>query len=100
MIPAGYVAVDEWLDNDAAPLDPGAMQYRAVPATGVDPCTGCVFKGQKSKVCMAAGTAARLARMPDCEEVDIETRRTFVYVLVKLDPRQMPIPGAAMTTKE
>ncbi len=97
MNPDRFIAVDEWLDISAPPLDPGAMQYRAVPATGVDLCSGCVFKGQKSKVCMAAGAAARLARMPDCEEVDIETRRTFVYVLVKLDPRQLPIPGAAMT---
>lgn len=94
------VAVDEWLGNDAAPLDPAAMQYRAVPATGVDGCTGCAFKGQKSKVCIAAGAAARLARMPDCEEMDVETRRTFVYVLTKLDPRQLPIPGAAQTTEE
>lgn len=85
------VAVDEWLGTGAAPLDPAAMQYRAVAATGVDPCTGCLFKGQKSKVCIAAGTLARLAGMPDCEESDTATGRTFVYVLIKTDPRQMRI---------
>ncbi len=87
----GYVALARWLSNDAEPLDPSAMQYRAVAATGVDGCTGCLFKGQKSKVCMAAGTAARLARMPDCEDRDADTGRTFVYVLIKTDPRQMRI---------
>lgn len=93
----GDVDLARWLGNDAPPLDPAAMQYRAVPATGVDPCTACIFKGQKSKVCIAAGNAARLARMPDCEDRDTATGRTFVYVLTKLDPRQLPIPGAAPT---
>jgi len=91
------VAVDEWLGNDAPPLDPAAMQFRAVAATGVDGCTGCAFKGQKSKVCTAAGAAARLARIPDCEERDTETGRTFVYVLIKTDPRQMRIETGELT---
>lgn len=71
-----WVVVARWLDNAAPPLDPSAMQYRAVAANGVDP------------------------GLPDCEEKDTETRRTFVYVLTKLDPRQLPIPGAAQITEE
>ncbi len=67
------------------------MQYRAVAATGADPCTGCEFKNQKVSVCKKAGALARLARMPDCEEKDVETGRTFVYVLIKTDPRQLRI---------
>ena len=91
------VAVDEWLGQGAAPLDPAAMQYRArVAEKDAGDCASCVLRGQTSKVCKAAGIAAQLAGMPDCEDKD-ETGRTFVYVLAKLDPRQLPIPGAAIT---
>lgn len=67
------------------------MQFRAVAATGIDSCSGCVFKGQKSKVCIAAGNAARLARIPDCEDRDAASGKTFIYILTKSDPRQLRI---------
>jgi hypothetical protein len=85
------IDVARWVDNIAPPLDPAAMQYRARPATGVDECSGCVFKGQRAKVCMAAGAAARLAGAPDCEERDVKTGRTFVYYEIETDPRQLRI---------
>lgn len=90
---ADLVGMDE-------PLDPATMQYRATPALlwlpRNDPkperaCQGCLFKGQKSKVCVQAGHLARLANMPDCEERDIETDKTFIYVAVPVDPRQLTI---------
>lgn len=86
-----YVDVARWVGNTAEPLDPGAMQYRARPAAGVRDCSGCVFKGQKAAVCTAAGAAARLAGMPDCEDSDAKTGRTFVYYLIQTDPRQLDI---------
>lgn len=86
------VEVAQWLGQDAAPLDPAAMQYRARPAAaGAGDCSGCCFKGQASKVCKAACVAAVRASMPDCDDRDSETGRTFIYQLVQLDPRQLPI---------
>ena len=88
----GYVDVNRWVGQDAEPLDPAAMQFgaRLAPADAGD-CSGCLFRGQKSKVCMAAGAAARRAGLPDCEDQDAETGRTFVYHQIKNDPRQMRI---------
>lgn len=93
------VEVDRWLGNDAPPLDPSAMQFRAVlSAKDAGDCAGCVFRGQASKVCKAAAIAAQRAGIKDCDERDDETGRTFVYTLTKLDPRQLPIPGAQQQT--
>lgn len=96
------IALSDWL-GDAEPMDPATMQYRAVPAliwlARNDPkperaCQGCLFKGQKSKVCVQAGQLARLAAFQDCEERDVATGKTFIYVAVELDPRQVIIEGA------
>lgn len=86
------VEVAQWLGQDAAPLDPAAMQYRAKPAApGAGDCAGCCFKGQASKVCKAACSAAVRADLPDCDDRDSETGRTWVYVLAQADPRQTSI---------
>lgn len=86
------VEVAQWLGQDAAPLDPAAMQYRARPAAeGAAPCSGCVFKGQRAKVCKAAASAAQRAGINDCDDIDVATNRSFVYVLVQIDPRQLSI---------
>lgn len=86
------VDVTQWLGQGAAPLDPASMQYRAKPAAeGAGDCAGCCFRGQTSKVCKAASAAAVRANMPDCDDRDSETGRSFVYVLVQIDPRQANI---------
>jgi hypothetical protein len=86
------VAVDEWLGTGAAPLDPATMQYRArVADKDTGDCAGCLFRGQASKVCKAAAIAAQRAGINDCDDRDAETGRSFVYVLIKTDPRQMRI---------
>lgn len=81
----------------AEPLEPGKIRFRAVLARVWLPlktdkperaCNGCVFKGQRAKVCVQACAVARLAGMPDCEERDTATGRTFIYELVPVDPRQ------------
>lgn len=86
------------LVGDAPPLDPAAMQYKAMLAlergTRKNPelaCQGCLFKGQRSKVCVQAGQLARLADMPDCEDVDQATGKTFIYQVRVLDSRQISI---------
>ena len=97
------IALSDWL-GDAEPLDPAAMQYRAAPAAvrvaRNDPkperaCAGCLFKGQKSKVCVQAGQLARLAGFPDCEERCPTTDKTFIYVAVPIDTRQLIVEGAS-----
>lgn len=88
----GLVAVSDWLGQADAPLEPSTMQYQArIADKDAGDCAGCVFKGQKANVCMAACAAARLAGIPDCEDRDPETGRTFVYTLTKTDPRQLRI---------
>jgi len=89
------------LIGQADPLDPAEMKYRAAPARvwvsknealeSERACSGCVFKGQKSKVCVQAGQLARLAGHNDCEDRDTETDKTFIYELVPTDPRQLTI---------
>lgn len=82
------------------PVDPSQIQFRAVPALVWAPrkdehpdraCRGCLFKGQKSKVCVQAGQVARLASMPDCEERDTETDKTFIYIAIPVDERQLTV---------
>lgn len=86
------VDVARWLGQGAAPLDPTTMRYRAAPAReDAGDCAGCVFRGQKFKVCEAAAAAAQRAGMPDCEDRDTETKRTFIYVSIPIDPRQAVI---------
>jgi len=88
------------LIGQAPPLDPATMQYRATPArvwiarNDKKPergCNGCVFKGQKAKVCVQAGHLARMSGQPDCEERDTETDKTFIYVPIPIDERQLTI---------
>lgn len=88
------------LIGQAPPLDPSTMQYRATPAkiwlARNDPkperaCSGCIFKGQKSKVCVQAGHLARMSGQPDCEERDTETDKTFIYQLIPIDERQLTL---------
>lgn len=88
------------LIGQAPPLDPSTMQYRATPAkiwlARNDPkperaCQGCLFKGQKSKVCVQAGHVARMSGQPDCEERDTETDKTFIYQRIPIDERQLTL---------
>lgn len=78
--------------RDEREMDPASMQFRAVLAReDARDCAGCMFKGQPSKVCVRAGHIAVRAGMQDCEERDTATGRTFIYVPVPVDPRQMVI---------
>lgn len=84
-----------WLGG-AEPLDPASMQYRArLAPDDAGPCSGCVFRGQRSKVCKEAGALAVRAGMPDCDDIDAATGRTFVYALVPLDLRQLDLTKEA-----
>lgn len=91
-IPRGMVAVDSWLKRSAQPLYPALMQFRAkVAERGARDCSGCIFKGQSSKVCKLAGSLAVRVGMPDCDDKDAETGRTHIYVIAPTDPRQLKI---------
>jgi len=82
-------------------LDPAEMKYRAAPARvwvskhealeSERACSGCVFKGQKAKVCVQASQLARLAGFADCEDRCPDTDKTWIYVEVPTDPRQVVI---------
>lgn len=85
-----------------APVDPASMQFKAVPAKLKAPrgeadkaCQACIFKGQLNKVCVQAGQIARLAGLPDCEDIDPATGKTYVYQLRDTDPRQIDLVNGA-----
>lgn len=52
-----------------------------------DACQGCIFNGQHSSVCNVAGEQAAARGLPDCEDVG----DGFIYVPVKVDPRQLDL---------
>lgn len=89
----GMVSVWDWLGRpDPHHLAPAAMRYRAkVASAGKGDCAGCLFKGQVAAVCGEAGRLAQLAGMPDCDDRDTETGRTYIYVALALDPRQLDV---------
>lgn len=75
------VAVSDWLGHHGEPLEPSAMQFTIKPATS---CRGCLFNGQRSRVCNRAVEVAQRAELPHCEE-------GFIYVTRESDPRQLTI---------
>lgn len=75
------VAVSDWLGHHGEPLHPESMQFTIKPATS---CRGCLFNGQRSRVCNQACEVARRADLPHCEE-------GVIYVLKEIDPRQLTI---------
>lgn len=81
-----------------APIDPATLQFKAIVAKIKAPkdqpekaCMSCLFKGQRNKVCVQAGQLARLSSMPDCEDIDPETGKTWIYQLRETDERQLSI---------
>jgi hypothetical protein len=63
------------------PVEPAAMRFRAKPGKS---CSGCLFKGQRARVCAEATRIALRAELPDCDD-------GFVYVPILTDPRQLTI---------
>lgn len=74
-----------------APVDPASMQFKAVSARKHRSCSGCLFDGQRVKVCREACEIARRAGLPDCDDNDPMTNKSLIYVLRETDPRQLSI---------
>lgn len=92
-----YTAISDWLGN-ADPIEPDSLRYVAAPAWVIvnkrNPeraCRGCLFEDQRAAVCNQASRLAIMAGIPDCEEKDKETGRTFIYVAAAVDERQLTI---------
>jgi len=78
------VALSDIVGTDD-PLDPATMRYKAAAAIPDRPdCSGCVFRGQRSKVCKEAARLALRAGLPDCDS-------GHIYVAVPIDSRQLTI---------
>ena len=78
-----------------APVDPASMQFKAVAARKLRSCSGCLFDGQRVKVCREACEIAKLAGLPDCDDIDPDTDKTYVYQLRDTDPRQIDLVNGA-----
>jgi len=78
------VALSDIVGTDD-PLDPATMLYKAAAAIPDRPdCSGCIFRGQRSKVCKEATRFALRASLPDCDD-------GVIYVAVPIDSRQLTI---------
>jgi hypothetical protein len=93
----GFISVVHWLGGrDADQLAPAAMRYRAkLASASKGACAGCLFRGQAAAICGEAGQLAQRAGLPDCEATDPETGRTFIYVALEVDPRQLEVVNCA-----
>lgn len=84
------------------PPDPRVILFAAQPKRvnrfddDDDGCQGCMFNGQHSSVCHVAGEQAKARGLPDCEDVG----DGYVYVPVKVDPRQMDLLGDGNGSEE
>lgn len=74
-----------------AQIDPSMLQYRAIAARKLRSCSGCLFDGQRVKVCREACEIAKRAGLPDCDDIDPATGKTYVYTLRETDSRQLSI---------
>lgn len=73
------------------PIDPSTLQYKAIAARKLRSCSGCLFEGQRVKVCPEACEIAKRAGLPDCDDIDQAIGKTFIYTLRETDPRQLSI---------
>lgn len=73
-------------------MDPARIQFAAsrrpvdLLDEDDDPCKGCLFERERSTVCHKAGAEAKRRGQPDCED-------GWVYIAVKVDPRQVDMFG-------
>jgi hypothetical protein len=78
-----------------ASVDPSTLQYKAVAARKLRSCSSCIFDGQRVKVCREACEIAKRAGLPDCDDIDPATGKTYVYQLRDTDPRQIDLVNGA-----
>lgn len=74
-----------------APIDPATLQFKAIAARKHRSCSGCLFDGQRVKVCREACEIAKKAGILDCDDVDPVTGKSMIYMLRETDPRQISI---------
>lgn len=74
-----------------APVDPASMQFKAIAARKHRSCSGCLFDGQRVKVCREACEIAKRAGLADCDDIDPVTKKSMIYVIRPVDPRQLSI---------
>ncbi len=63
-----------------APVDPASMQFKAVAARKHRSCSGCLFDGQRVKVCREACEIAKRAGLADYDDIDPATNKSHIYV--------------------
>ena len=74
-----------------APVDPATLQFKAIAARKHRSCSGCLFDGQRVKVCREACEIAKRAGLADCDDIDPATNKSHIYVIRPIDPRQLSI---------
>lgn len=78
----GMIAIVDFI-GAAEPLNPAHVPFVSRPGAT---CRGCLFHGNRSAVCRAAGEEAARRAITDCEN-------GVVYVAPVADNRQLKIEG-------
>lgn len=88
---SALVAVTDWLSLRGDEIIPASLSFIAVERQG-EPgnCRGCVFSGQRHRVCVAACELAVRCNMPDFDSPTDPGKR-IIYVAPPHDPRQSPL---------
>lgn len=79
-----------WRGLRANPIDPETMPFKVAEAPVFDSCDGCLFVGQRTKVCNQAGAIALAAGGFDCESL-LPNGCSLIYVADVHDPRQIDL---------
>lgn len=53
-------------------------------------CSGCLFEHERAKVCMEMTEKARLASLPDCDDLS-PSGNYIIYIAKDLDSRQVDL---------
>lgn len=85
-----HITLDRWLGRFGPALDAEACRFKAVQVSASKDCKGCMFLGQDAATCKRASALAVAAGFPDCDDLAAPGKQ-FVYVAVKVDPRQISL---------
>lgn len=65
-------------------------QFTSVERPVQNECEGCIFDRERSTECHQAEAIAKRLEIPTCED-RAENGNSYIYVLTKIDPRQLSL---------
>ena len=65
-------------------------QFTAIEKGKKQSCSGCLFEHERAKVCHEVTAKARLASLPDCDDLS-PNGNYIIYIAKDLDSRQVDL---------